>query len=153
MDKSKLIDDLNLLLTRNYDAVVGYKNATEDVEDEDLRTFFHKQAGHRRDFGHRLKMEIEAMGGNANQGTSLKADFHRVWMDLKAFLGADNEKAVLSEALRGEKKALDNYNEVLEHEVISEHPSLRAFIQEQRNAVLEAIAQLRQYETMHEYVG
>jgi uncharacterized protein (TIGR02284 family) len=153
MDKSKLIDDLNLLLTRNNDAVVGYKNATEDVQDDDLRMFFHKQAGHRRDFGDRIKMEIEKMGGEAVKGTSLTADFHRVWMDLKAFLGSNNEKAVLSEAMRGEKKALDNYNEVLEDEVISEHPELKTFIEEQRNAVLEAIAKLRQFENMYEYIS
>jgi uncharacterized protein (TIGR02284 family) len=145
MNNKELLDDLNLLFSRNYDAIKGYKMATEKCQSEELRIFFHKKTRIRKEFGRYLEAEIKKLGGQALKHTSLSTAFHDHWMDLKAFLGAHDEKAVISEALRGEERALEDYEEVLQHQAVCEQSSLKAFIQEQQNALLETIAELKRF--------
>lgn len=104
---------LNELLTRNYDSEKGFKNAADDIKNEGLKNYFKEKAQQRYDFGHELKAEIRNFGGTPDKGSSVAGDAHRVWMDLKSTVAGGDEEAVLEEVIRGEKKAIDNYNDVI----------------------------------------
>jgi len=135
---------LNNLLEKNYDSEEGYKMAAENVKSPELKEFFTQRAKERYDFGHELKSEIKSFGQDPEKGTSLKADIHRGWMDLKASLSSDNEEAVLEEAVRGEKAAVDEYNEVLKSEEIP--PSTGNVLMKQRNSITDALNKLKSLE-------
>ena len=104
---------LNNLLEKNYDAEAGYKAAKENVNSTWAKDFFARQAQERYNFGHELKEEIRSFGQEPDKGTSIKGDAHRTWMNIKSTLSSDNEEAILEEAIRGEKTALEEYNEVI----------------------------------------
>ncbi len=104
---------LNELLEKNYDAEKGYKFAAEKVKNPQLQSFFNERAKERYDFGHELKSEIRNFGEAPEKGSSFAGDAHRTWMNLKTSLSSDKEEAVLEEAIRGEKAAVEEYNEVL----------------------------------------
>jgi len=104
---------LNELLEKNYDAEKGYKFAAEKVKNPQLQSFFSERAKERYDFGHELKSEIRNFGEAPEKGSSLAGDAHRTWMNLKTSFSSDKEEAVLEEAIRGEKAAIEEYNEVL----------------------------------------
>ncbi len=103
---------LNDLLEKNYDAEKGFKEAAENVDNNELKNFFEKKAKQRYDFGHEIKSEIRNFGEKPDKGSSVAADAHRSWMNLKAKF-QDSEEAVLEEAVRGEKAAVKEYEDVI----------------------------------------
>lgn len=113
MYTEKMSNKLNELLTKNYDAEAGYKKAAEIVENPQLKQFFETQAQARYDFGHELKTEIRNTGGTPETGTSLKGDAHRTWMSIKDTFTSNDEENILEEVKRGEKTAVQEYQEVI----------------------------------------
>lgn len=109
----KIGSKLNDLLEKTYDAEKGFKKAAENVESMTLKGYFQRKAQERYDFGHELKTEIKQFGQEVDKGDSFTSKVHRSWMDLKNFFATDSEEAMLEEAIKGEKAAIDEYEEVL----------------------------------------
>jgi len=105
---------LNDLLIRTHDAEKGFKNAAENVNHTGLKSFFNKKAEERQLFTSQLKAAVGGVGQKAteSEGSTL-GTVHRTWMDLKNTVSSNNSEAMLEEAIRGEKKAVEEYNEVI----------------------------------------
>ncbi len=140
----EMADKLNELLEKNYDSEKGLRNAVDDIQNPQLKAFFKEKAAERYDFGHELKSEIRNFGEAPDKGSSVKADAHRAWMDLKSALSGNNEEAVLEEAIRGEKLAVKNYNEVIEN--IDFPPSTKNLLLKQRNAIQQTLEKAKSLE-------
>lgn len=141
---NEMSESLNELLEKNYDSEKGYKEAVDDVNNAQLKSFFTEKAKQRYDFGHELKSEIKSLGETPEKGSSVKADLHRTWMDLKSSLSSDNEEAVLEEAIRGESAAVEDYNKV-----ISKHDfpaSTENILIKQRNAIQRSLDEVKNLE-------
>ena len=141
---SKVANKLNELLEKNYDAEKGYKLAAEKVKRENLKKFFADRAQERYDFGHELKSEIRNFGESPDKGSSMAADAHRSWMNLKASLSGDKDEAVLEEAIRGEKAAVEEYEEVLKESDIP--ASTGNILMKQKNAIVAALNEVKTLE-------
>lgn len=131
---------LNDLLTKNYDAEAGYKLATEQVNSSRLKDFFSKQQEERYNFGHELKEEIKSYGESPEKGTSLKGDAHRTWMNIKSTFTSDNEEAILEEAVRGEKSAVEEYNEIIAETTLP--PSTKNVLIKHRDTIQNALTRV-----------
>lgn len=131
---------LNDLLTKNYDAEAGYKLAKEQVDSTRLQNFFDTQAQERYNFGHELKEEIRSYGEEVDKGTSLKGDAHRAWMNLKSTFTSDNEEAILEEAIRGEKTAVEEYNSVISETTLP--PSTKNILTKHRDEILNSLTRV-----------
>ncbi|AGC76153.1 uncharacterized protein (TIGR02284 family) [Nonlabens dokdonensis] len=131
---------LNDLLTKNYDAEAGYKLAKEQVDSTRLQNFFDRQVQERYNFGHELKEEIRSYGEEVDKGTSLKGDAHRTWMNLKSTFTSDNEEAILEEAIRGEKTAVEEYNKVISETTLP--PSTKSILTKHRDEILNSLTRV-----------
>ena len=140
----KMGQKLNELLEKNYDAEAGYKNAAEKVKNASLKNYLLSRAQDRYDFGHELKSELKHFGQEPDKGTSVAGDAHRLWMDLKTALSSDKDEAVLEEAIRGEKAALEEYNEILEGDDLPE--GTKTLVANQRNSVKIALTEAKALE-------
>jgi uncharacterized protein (TIGR02284 family) len=145
MKYEKIISDkLNELLIKNYDAEKGYINAMKEVDNVNVKDFFKKRAEERARFARQLRTEILTYGELPEDSGSIKGALHRNWMTLKATFSSNNEETILTEALRGEKASLDEYNELLTD---SSFPSrLQDLLREQRNSIEAAINSVKMYE-------
>ena len=143
----KMGEKLNELLEKNYDAEAGYKNAAEKVENSALKNYLLSRAQDRYDFGHELKAELKTFGQEPEKGTSLAGDAHRLWMDLKTALTSDKDEAVLEEAIRGERAAVDEYDEILKEESLPS--STKSIITAQRNSVKNALNEAKRLKYLH----
>lgn len=146
IDNDKAVNMLNTLLTRNYDAEKGYQRAAEEVDDTRLKSFFHNKARERYDFGHSLKDEIRNLGGSPDKGTSLKGDVHRMWMDLRESLTSHDNKAILEECERGEKSALEDYNDMLNSNMPM---STKSIIERQRDTIRQDLREIQNLENTY----
>lgn len=138
----KQIDELNDLLTRNYDAEKGYANAAEEVNDEALKDFFLSYSKQRNKFGHEIKDQINKLGGEIHKGTSLAGDIHRGWMDLKGLLTGHDEDAIINECIRGENTALADYKKVMDDESLDSET--REVIRSHHQKIQEAILKIKE---------
>ena len=143
MDNNKIVDHLNDILKRNYDAEEGYKKAAENVENSQLVSFFQEQAQNRYDFGHKVKKQIRSHGGEPNKGTSMKGDIHRAWISFRESLSSGNQ-ALLKECKRGEKSAIEEYDELLNDSEVPE--SVKSIFRDQKSSIQTALQKLKRME-------
>lgn len=146
--QKKSVDRLNELLEKNYDAEKGYRKAAEDANNSLIKKYLLDNSKERYNFGHELKEEINKLGGKPDKGTSLTADLHRKWIDLKTAITGNNDKAVIAECERGERASLQDYEEVLEEGLLPE--SARNLVQNQYEKIKSALARLENLETVLE---
>ena len=142
MNKKKIVETLNDLIAKNYDAEKGYKEAAEDVDSAALKTMFKDYATQRYNFGHDLKDAIKQLGGEVEKGGTIGAAIHRAWIDLRSAIAGNDESAVLKEAIRGEDNALANYDEALED--MDGFDFGYQTVQRQRTQIQQAKSQLEQ---------
>ncbi len=140
----EVADKLNNLLEKNYDTEKGYKYAAENVENPELKSFFNERAQERYDFGHELKSEIRNFGESPEKGSSFTGDVMRSWMNLKTHISSNKEEAILEETVRGEKAAVDEYNEVMKE--VDMPPSTQNVLLKQRNAITAALNKVKSLE-------
>ncbi|HSI71024.1 MAG TPA: PA2169 family four-helix-bundle protein [Gillisia sp.] len=140
----KISGMLNDLLEKNYDTEKNYRYAGENAEDPQLKSFFNERAQERYDFGHELKSEIRNFGESPEKGSSIGGDIQRSWMNLKTTFSGNKNEALLEEVSRGEKSAVDEYNEVLKHTDIP--PSTQNVLMKQRNAITAALNKVKSLE-------
>lgn len=137
-------EKLNDLLEKNYDTEKTYRYAAENVKDPGLKSFFNERAQERYDFGHELKSEIRNYGEVPEKGSSIKGDVQRSWMNLRTTFSSDKTEVLLEETLKGEKAAVEEYNEVLSNSDIP--PSTQNILMKQRNGITAALNQVKSLE-------
>lgn len=142
----KISNNLNELLTKNYDAEAGYKLAEENVKDNTLKEYFGRKAKERYDFGHQIKNEMKVYGESPDKGTSVAGDAHRLWMNVKSTLSKNSEEAVLEETIRGEKNAIEEYQSILNNPNLP--PTTEAILNTQLDLIKGTLEEVKAFEVM-----
>ena len=142
----KMTSKLNELLEKNYDAEKGYKKAAENVENTKLKQFFNEQAQKRYDFGHELKTEIKNYGETPDKGGSATGAMHRTWMDIETAFSSNNEETILEEVQKGEKAAIEEYNEVINDTTLP--PTTQKILNNQRDTINTAWQSAKNFEAV-----
>ncbi len=142
----EMSNKLNELLEKNYDAEKGYKKAAENVDNTKLKQFFNEQAQKRYDFGHELKNEIRDYGETPDKGGSTTGAMHRTWMDIETAFSSNNEETILEEVQKGEKAAIEEYNEVIQDTTLP--PTTQKILTNQRDTIQNACQSAKGFETV-----
>ncbi|MDT0554489.1 ferritin-like domain-containing protein [Patiriisocius hiemis] len=110
-----LVNNLQGLLEKNYDAEKGYTKAMKEVKNEQLKEFLKIQASKRAQFATELDKKIRNLNEAPQATGTVKGDLHRSWMDVKSLLSQNTDESILEECIRGEKASLEEYKETLEN--------------------------------------
>lgn len=128
------------LIERCKDGAKGYKTASEDIEDKDLKDLFKKYAVQRDSMITELQDQLAKMGGLDDESSSIEGTVHRAWIDLKSALTSRDRKRVLEECERGEDYAVKAYKEAMEKNLPGE---LSQIVQQQYEDVKSAHDHIR----------
>jgi len=110
----KLNGYLSSIIKKNEDAVKGYQKASEHADSAHLTHYFQNKLKERQDFLNELKSDVSSHSlTNLDNDGSTQGALHRGWMDVKAFFSADDDEAMLEEAIKGDEAAVEEYEEVL----------------------------------------
>ncbi len=112
--QKKTIEQLNKLIVAAEDGKEGYRNASENVEDVDLKAVFTKLSLERGQYANQLRHQVNLLGGEAETDSSLLGSIFRAWMDVKSTLTSGDRDAVINACITGEESALADYRNVLE---------------------------------------
>jgi uncharacterized protein (TIGR02284 family) len=127
MENEKTIDVLNTLITINNDRIEGYKTASEETLENDLKSLFAGFISTSEKCKSELVAEVNKLGGEVADGTKISGKFFRVWMDVKAALTGKDRKAILNSCKFGEEEAKETYKSALEENLeylTSEHQNM-----------------------------
>lgn len=98
----KIAEKLNALVEKNRDAQKGFAKAADRSRAKSLATWFNDRSIEKKVFNMDIKAELTCYGRNFDESGSLTGDMHRAWMDVTTLFSADNDMAMLEEAIRGE---------------------------------------------------
>lgn len=106
---------LNELINKNKDSKDGYHELSMAADDQATREIMEKYAQDRQRFVEVLTNELERLGGKPSKKFNILDDIHRAWIDIKVNNSDNYIKAIHEEIVRGEKIAIEDYQDIIEH--------------------------------------
>lgn len=135
------ISALKTLLTRLVDSREGYRDAIDHAESADVKSVLRDFMSRRDRDASEVRAFLNSAGEQVDEDGSMLASAHRVFLDLKDRVTGSDDKAVLEEVVRGEKKLLDAYDDALKAENATD-PEY-GFLRDQRASLDQAITELK----------
>ncbi|AVO55602.1 PA2169 family four-helix-bundle protein [Ectopseudomonas mendocina] len=132
-DRKELVRTLNKLIETCKDGEAGFKVCAEDITRPDIKQLFTRRSRQCAEAAEELQRVVLENGGQPEDSTSIGADLHRRWVDLKSLVTGKDEAAILNEAERGEDVAKERYSEALAQNLPTD---IRAIVQRQYEGVL-----------------
>lgn len=145
-----LVDNLQGLLEKNYDAQKGFTKAMEDAKNPSLKTFLQKQAAQRSRFANELTDEILKLNEEPKESGSLTGDLHRTWIDIKSAVSGHEDEAVLEECIRGEKASWDEYESKLKEETFP--PNISSILHKQASEIHNTLSKVKTLEDIADHI-
>ncbi len=128
------------MIERAKDGEKGYRTASEDVHDQELKGLFRQYAVQRDTMITELQDQLHQMGKTQDESGSLEGTVHRAWIDLSSAIVAKDRKRILSECERGEDYAVSAYEKAMKADLPSQ---LKAIVEKQYQLVKEAHDHIR----------
>ena len=113
MDNDKVISTLNDLIETCRDGQEGFKEASDNAKNPELKSFFLEASRERARCVGKLQQEVRTLGGDPENGGSTAGALHRVWIDIKGTLTGKDDTSILNEAERGEDSAVEAFQDAL----------------------------------------
>lgn len=109
-----LVNNLQGLLEKSYDAENGYKEAMLKADSARLSSYLKEKAALRNRFANELTDTILKLNETPKESGSTTGTLHRTWMNIKDALSSNSDEGILEECIRGEKASVEEYKESLE---------------------------------------
>lgn len=138
-DTNETIKALNYLIGTCIDGENGYREAADEATSSDLKTRLLRLGQQRAQFRGELEQEVLRLGGDPKESGSAGAALHRTWLNVRDAITGKDDEAILKESQRGEKAALDNYDDVLGRDISAD---LRETIARQQGQIQQAYSEL-----------
>ncbi|MDG3582293.1 ferritin-like domain-containing protein [Galbibacter pacificus] len=137
----KIGDSLNEILVKNIDAQNGFQRAIDHTDNKALIHYFRNLSRERKEFISELQDELVLYGEKFKFSGTISEDIHMGWIDFKSLFTKFKEEAMLEEAIRGEKAALEEYNEALKSDIFP--ASTATILRSQRDRIQAGINKIR----------
>lgn len=135
------ISTLNSLIATTLDSVDGYTEAAKDSENSRFTTLFTSRATERRQVATRLQQEVRSLGGNPEDDGTVLAGAHRVFLNLKATLTGQDDKAIINEVEAGEDHIKAKFEDAIADRDLS--PAVRSVVEQAYVSVKEGHDEMR----------
>lgn len=132
------IEILNDLIEINNDRIEAYKLALKDLKEEDkaLSPLFNRMIDESKRNIIVLSKEVDILGGEAENGTSLEGKIYRAWMNVRIAFAGKTKHHILQNCEINEDASLDAYRSAMQCEDLSGY--LREIISDQLDALLHS---------------
>jgi uncharacterized protein (TIGR02284 family) len=111
----EVISTLNSLIETLKDGQEGFRQASEAVQNSQLKTLFSEYSLQRSKFAGELQNHVIQLGESEPEKTSSTAGaLHRAWINMKSAISSRDDHAILAECERGEDSAVAEYKKAME---------------------------------------
>jgi uncharacterized protein (TIGR02284 family) len=141
-----LVDNLQGLLEKNYDAEKGFAKAMQNAKNENLKNFLKQQAAQHNRFANELTNELRNLNEQPKESGSTTGDLHRTWIDIKSAVSGNDDEAVLEECIRGEKASVEEYEETLKKNTFP--APIESMLTKQADEIRQTLSKVRNLEDL-----
>jgi len=114
--QTKTSEAIKDLIVINNDRHEGYKTASGETKESDLKELFNKYSMQSNGFARELRQFVPAGEDQPKRDeTKNTGKLYRTWMDLKSAVTSGNRKAILSSCEFGEDAAKKHYEDALKN--------------------------------------
>lgn len=131
----KVVSVLNELIETCNDGSKGFATASEDAKAPNLKALFTKYSAQRAAFAADLDGFVVSFRGKPAESGHVSAVVHRGWINLKAAMSGNDDKAILNECERGEDYAKKAYSDALKEDLPLE---VRTVVERQAQEITSA---------------
>jgi uncharacterized protein (TIGR02284 family) len=118
--QKETITTINDLIETVKDGQEGFRQASEAVNDSQLKMLFNEYSLQRAKFARELQGEAVRLGEPEPEDSSSTAGaLHRAWINLKGAILKHDDHAILAECERGEDSAVNEYKKAMEEDELS----------------------------------
>jgi uncharacterized protein (TIGR02284 family) len=115
MDNKDIIKELDNLIELLRDGQEGYRLASENTDDHELKSVLSRYSEQRATFAGELQQHQHELGkSDAEDDTSVKGKLHRGWIDIKTAVKSNDRESILKECERGDDHAIQEYTKASE---------------------------------------
>ncbi len=132
MDNKEVISVLNDLIETSKDGEEGFRTCAEDIKNAELKALFVSRSQACASAAVELQQVVRSLGGDPETSTSVSADLHRRWVDLKSIITGKDEESILNECERGEDVAMKSYKNALSKDLPA---NIRSIVEKQFEGV------------------
>jgi uncharacterized protein (TIGR02284 family) len=143
MEQTSAVSVLNDVLQTLRDGQEGFKTAGGAARAPHIKGIFEQYSRQRAEMAREIEQEIGKLGGTAATSGSVSGSLHRGWVNLKGAIGALDDKAIVSEAERGEDAAKAVYERALKETLPA---GVRRLLEDQAEIVRLAHSEVRALE-------
>lgn len=118
-NNQEIIDCLNNLVQINNDRIQGYLTASQETDQDDLKSVFSEMMTTSQECRRELVQEITKLGGTPVEGTTVSGKLYRIWMDIKSALTSKDRKAILNSCEFGEDAAVKTYQTEIDSDALN----------------------------------
>lgn len=144
----KLVDSLQEILQKNYDAEKGLKEVMLKTDNHALKKWLQHKAVERSGFANEIDSELRKLGGEPREDGSVLGSAHRMWIDVKTAVAGNKDEAIFEECIRGDKASVDEYAKQLKEPYMT--GAVVPILTKQKAKVEQAIAQYKRLEDLED---
>lgn len=144
----EIVESLQNLLEKNYDAEKGFKKAIENTKNHSLKNYLKHQAVKRNRFVTEIDFELRSLDAKPKESGSVTASIHRAWIDLKSAIAGNDDEAILEECIRGDKASVEEYEDVLEKHKLP--TKIQQVVTEQLEDIHKTLNEVKRMEDLKE---
>lgn len=148
-NQEEIVSDLKGLIHILNDGKEGYKEAVGNVKSENLKSTFLELSNQRYAYAEELREHLLQHGGTSdNEEGGVLGALHRAWLDIKETFSSNEDGAILSAIITGEKAAVEKYDEVLKD--YRDHANHYALIMKQREGIAASLAKIESLKVQYQ---
>ena len=144
---AETIELLNDLVLINNDRIEGFERAIKELEENGdeggLMPYFLRFIDESRRYKMELGGEIQVLGHDIEQGTSIEGKLHRAWIAVKETFTGHDLHSLLEECERGEDAIKHAYEDALNEEWLPAY--VRDILDDQLDQIIEAHDEIRSF--------
>ena len=139
---------LNWLLSESFEAELIYYNASEDVQQVELKRFFNHESVNRNRFSYEISEQfVQANVEPAREGVQ-KGNLDRDWREERKALVKTRPLKLLKKCRKKDEENLELYKELLDKKALSK--DILKILKKQKETIETAIAKCLKYESGEE---
>ena len=132
---------LKQLIETTLDSAEGYAGAAKDADKTQLKSPFTSRSTERRAAAGKLQQGVRSLGGDAEDDGTVLASAHRMFVNLRASVTSNNNKALVDEVAVGEDHIKAKFEHAMKATDVS--PVMMLLITDVNNSVRSGHDQMR----------
>ncbi len=149
MDSNEQGQILNFLYAVCSDRLEQYRNAQDEIRDENLKELFRQSEQESAEMMAQIHQLLGDLRLTWEEQSTLSGDLHNLWIDFRSKISGHDRKAIIEALLCAEEANLKKYSQECENSQYNDE-EVQRLVQQQHATLTQAVNRLTLFVNQHE---